>query len=109
MKDYLLIQEKNEGLGQIAISTSVINEIIQTAIHQDKNVFFDEIRGLKTTPTIDFKDNNLEVLLKVRVQYGQDVEKSCVSLQKELIKQLQLMVDYHNPVINFNVVGFKFD
>lgn len=109
MKDYLLIQDKNDGLGQIAISTSVINEIIQTAIDQDKNIFLDEIRGLKTAPVIEYKNNDLEILLKVRVQYGQDVEKSCVTLQKELINQLELMVDYHNPLINFNVVGFKFD
>lgn len=109
MKDYLLIQSKDEGLGQIAISTSVINEIIQTAIDQDKNIFLDELRGLKTAPAIEFKNNVLEIILKVRVQYGQDVEKSCNNLQKELIKQLELMVDYHNPVINFNVVGFKFD
>ncbi len=109
MKDYLLIQDTNQGMGQIAVSFSVINEIINNAIDQDKNIFLDEIRGIKTAPVVELKGEDLNILLKVRVQYGQDVEKSCRTLQNELVKQLELMVDYHNPIINFNVVGFKFD
>lgn len=109
MKDYLLIQETDEGMGQIAISLSVINEIVNNAIDRDKNIFLDEIRGIKTAPVVEFKEDDLTIGLKVRVQYGQDVEKSCRALQDELVKQLELMIDYHNPIINFNVVGFKFD
>lgn len=109
MKDYLIIQDKQQELGQIAISTSVVNEIILNTIDQDKNIHLDEIRGLKTIPVVELSEESLNILLKVRVQYGQDVESSCKNLREELRKQFELMLDYHNPIINFNVVGFKFD
>lgn len=109
MKDYILIQNSDEGLGQIAVSKNVINDIVLNAIENDKNISLDEIRGIKTAPVVVFNEDDIVIDLKVRVQYGQDVEKSCLALQNELRKQLALMVEYHNPVINFNVVGFKFN
>lgn len=109
MKDYLLIQDTNTGLGQIAVSYTVISEIVTNVIDQDKNVFFDEIRGIKSSPTITLNEEGLSVFLKVRIQYGQDVEKSIHKVQTELRNQLELMVGYHDPVLNFSVVGFKFN
>lgn len=109
MKNYLIIQKEDQEMGQIAISMSVINDIITNAVMLDENVHFDEIRGIKTPADVELGDNGLVIDLKVRVQYGQDVEASCANLQEEIRKQLELMVDYHNPVINFSVVGFKFD
>ncbi len=109
MKNYLIIQEEHEEMGQIAISMSVINDIINNAVTMDEYVHFDEIRGIRTPADVTLNEDGLIIDLKVRVQYGQDVESSCANLQEEIRKQLELMVDYHNPVINFNVVGFKFD
>ena len=109
MSDYLIIQERSEGLGQIAVSQNVVNSIVRNVIEQDENVHLEEIRGLKTAPTVVINDTVISVSMKVRIQYGKDVESSCLNLKNNLERQLKLMVDYDNPIVEFNVVGFKFD
>ena len=109
MTDYVIIQKENVGLGQIAISHNVVDHIVREIIDKDEHVFLDEIRGLKTAPEVQLDGKEISISMKVRVQYGKNVEESCRNLQKELQQQLELMVDYHNPKVEFNVVGFKFD
>lgn len=109
MADYVVIQKESVGLGKISISQSVINHIVNEVVNRDKSVFLDEIRSIKTAPVIKLDEKDLSIMLKVRIQYGKNVEIACRNLQRELTEQLQLMVDYHNPKIEFNVVGFKFD
>ncbi len=109
MSDYVIIQERSEGLGQIAVSQNVVNSIVRNVIEQDENVHLEEIRGLKTAPTVVINDTVISVSMKVRIQYGKDVESSCLNLKNNLERQLKLMVDYDNPIVEFNVVGFKFD
>lgn len=109
MTDYVLIQSGNIGMGQIAISKSVISHIVNEVINRDKSLFLDETRSYKAAPIIKVEGKTLSITLKVRVQYGKNVEVACRNLERELTEQLQFMVDYHDPKINFNVVGFKFD
>lgn len=109
MTDYVVIQNENIGLGKIAISKSVINHIVNEVINRDKCVFLDETRSYKVAPVIKVDGKKLSIALKVRVQYGKNVEVSCRNLERELTEQLQFMVDYHDPNIQFKVVGFKFD
>lgn len=109
MSDYVVIQERSEGLGQIAVNQSVVNAIIKNVIDQDENVYLEETRGLKTSPTVVIQDSMISISMKVRIQYGKDVESSCLNLKTNLENQLKLMVDYDNPIIEFNIVGFKFD
>lgn len=109
MSDYVVIQDQDQGYGQIAVNQSVINAIVRNVIETDENVHLEEIRGLKTPPTIEIDDSVISISMKVRIQYGKDVESSCLNLKKKLENQLKLMVDYDNPIVEFNVVGFKFD
>ncbi|NMB19034.1 MAG: hypothetical protein GX984_06235 [Erysipelothrix sp.] len=109
MSDYVVIQDQDQGYGQIAVNQSVINAIVRNVIETDENVHLEEIRGLKTQPTIEIDDSVISISMKVRIQYGKDVESSCLNLKKKLENQLKLMVDYDNPIVEFNVVGFKFD
>jgi uncharacterized alkaline shock family protein YloU len=109
MTDYVLIQNESIGLGKISISKSVINHIVNEVINRDKSVFLDETRSYKAAPVIKIEGKTLSIALKVRVQYGKNVEVACRNLERELTEQLQFMVDYHDPNIQFNVVGFKFD
>lgn len=109
MSDYVVIQDQDQGYGQIAVNQSVVNAIVRNVIETDENVHLEEIRGLKTPPTIEIDDSVISISMKVRIQYGKDVESSCLNLKKKLENQLKLMVDYDNPIVEFNVVGFKFD
>ena len=109
MSDYILVQEKEMGLGQISISNAVVTSIIKNVVDAVDHVYLEETRSLKSTPLVKFEEGNVHINLRVRVKYGQNVESSCLALQKELQQQLELMVDYRNPIINMNVVGFRFN
>lgn len=107
--DYVLIQSKDEGLGQIAVSNTVINHIIAIVIDENPHIFLEETRSRKITPSVKQTKDGLVIALKIRVKYGQNVEKTCLKLQQALQNNLELMVDYKNPIIDLNVVGFKFN
>lgn len=109
MSDYILVQEKEMGLGQISISNAVVTSIIKNVVDSVDHVYLEEARSLKSTPLVKFEAGNVHINLRVRVKYGQNVESSCLALQKELQQQLELMVDYRDPIINMNVVGFRFN
>lgn len=109
MSEYVVIQNVDQGLGKIEVSYSVIDAIIRTLVDEDAAVFLDETRAIKTAPSIKLQDGTLVITLKVRIKYGNDVERSCAALQRELKQSLDLMIDYQDPEINISVVGFRFN
>lgn len=106
--EYVLIQAKGDGLGQIAVSNNVINHIVMITVNESKYVFFDD-GNVKKSLSIKNTGTSLVVDLKVRVQYGKDVDRVCKKLQEELQRSIELMVDYKSTEVNLNVVGFKFN
>lgn len=105
MNEYVIIQEKNEGMGQIAVSESVVEHIVRQTVEEDKWVFL----ATKKAIEIENLDGHLAINIDVRVQYGQNVDFVCSQLQTTLRENLDLMIDYRDTTINFSVVGFKFD
>ena len=103
--EYVLIQDKNIGLGQIAVARSVVDHIVSITVYEDENVFL----AHKKAVVIEDKGDHLSVYLEVKVQYGQDVERACQTLQEKLQTSLELMIDYKDTEINISVVGFKFN
>ena len=67
MSDYVVIQDQDQGYGQIAVNQSVINAIVRKVIETDENVHLEEIRGLKTPPTIVIDDSVISISMKVRI------------------------------------------
>lgn len=104
--EYVLIQSQGDGLGQIAVANNVINHIVEITVDENEFVFFDD--SIKKSLTVTDLDKGLVVDLKVRIQYGQNVDKICKKLQEELQRSIELMVEYKNTTVNVNVVGFRF-
>ena len=103
--NYVLIQEKETGLGQIAVAQSVIEHIVSLAVVENGHLFL----AHKKAVDLENKDGQLVVNLELRVQYGQDVDQVCHDFQEYLERNLELMIDYKNTEINISVIGFKFD
>lgn len=106
--EYVLIQAQGDGLGQIAVSNSVINHIVAITVEESEFIFFDD-GNIKKSMSLSTTNNHLNLNLKVRVKYGKDVDRVCKKLQEDLQTNLELMVDYKATEINLNVVGFKFN
>ena len=106
--EYVLIQAQDDGLGQIAVSNNVINHIAMITVNESKFVFFDD-GAAKKSLVIKNTGKQLNIDLKVRIQYGKDVDRVCKKLQEELQQNIEMMVDYKSTEININVVGFKFN
>ncbi len=103
--EYVLIQAQGDGYGQIAVSNNVINHIVEITMDENEFIYFDE--SVKKSLNVTNKEG-LFIDLKVRIQYGQNVDKICKKLQEDLQRSIELMVEYKNSVINLNVVGFRF-
>ena len=103
--DYVLIQEKKQGLGQIAVAQSVIEHIVALSVKEDGNLFLAHKKAI----VLENKAGHLSVNLELRVQYGQDVDLVCQKFQEELRQNLELMIDYQDTEVNISIIGFKFD
>ena len=103
--DYVLIQDKDQGLGQIAVAQSVIEHIVALSVMEDGNLFLAHKKAI----VLENKSGQLAVNLDLRVQYGQDVDLVCREFQEELRQNLDLMIDYRDTEVNISVIGFKFD
>ena len=106
--EYVLIQNKDEGLGQIAVSNNVFNHIVVITVSENKHVFFEDGTGKKSL-TVNNANGHVTIDLKVRVQYGQEVERAIKALQAELQRSIEMMVDFDDVTINVHIVGFKFN
>ncbi len=106
--EYVLIQEKNDGFGQIAVSNNVFNHIVAITVAENKHIFFEDGTGKKSL-SVSNANGHVNIDVKVRVQYGQDVERVVRALQDELRRNIEMMVDFSSVTINVNVVGFKFN
>ena len=104
--EYVLIQAQGDGFGQIAVSNNVINHIVEITVGENEFIYFDE--SVKKSLNVKNKDEGLFIDIKVRIQYGQNVDKICKKLQEELQRSLELMVEYRNSIINIHVAGFRF-
>lgn len=103
--EYILIQEKTEGMGQIAVNRSVVEHIVTQTVREDKHIFL----AHKKAVNIENLNGHIEINIEVRVQYGQNVDKSCQMLQETLQQNLELMIDYKETTINLSVIGFRFN
>lgn len=103
--EYVLIQEKETGLGQIAVAQSVIEHIVALSVIEDGHLFLAHKKAIN----LENKDGQLAVNLELRVQYGQDVDQVARDFQEELRRDLDLMIDYKDTEVNISVIGFKFD
>lgn len=99
---------KGDSLGKIVIDNSVIHHIVVNTVNEAKDVYFDDNTG-KRSVAVNIDDKHFILDIKVRVQYGQNVDKVCAKLQENLTRSLDLMVDCENPTINIIVSGFKFN
>ncbi|QIK70059.1 Asp23/Gls24 family envelope stress response protein [Erysipelothrix sp. HDW6C] len=106
--EYVLIQNKADGFGQIAVSNNVFNHIVAITVNENKNIFFEDGTGKKSL-SVSNANGHVNIDLKVRIQYGKDVERVVKALQDELRRNIEMMVDFKNTTINVNVVGFKFN
>lgn len=106
--EYVLIKEKQDALGTIAISNNVFHHIVQISVNENKAIYFDDGSGKKS---LNITNNNgrVSIVIKVRIQYGNDVERVVKSLQNELHSLITTMVDFNDFTVNVQVVGFKFN
>lgn len=106
--EYVSIKDKKDGLGQIAISNNVFNHIVSIVVQENKSVHFDDGSSKKSL-VITNANGHVTITIKVRVQYGNDVERVIKSLQNELHTTITTMVEFSAFTIDVQVVGFKFN
>lgn len=105
-KEYYTI-EKGNNLGELNISISVFQSIVNQVIQDIDGVDCDF--GKKNSVDVTVNDNNqVSIDAEITVDYGKNVNKIVHRIQSEIISSIYQMIGFRNIKVNVNVSGINF-
>jgi len=94
--------------GIIYLKKDVFSMIALISAKEEKGLVI-ENTTLHKAVTCKIVDNNIEISINVKMPYGQNVQKMCLSLQSKIRKAVVDMVGIQPVNIEVNVIGFNFN
>lgn len=109
-QEYVLVKnESTQNLGQIAVSKSVIERIVDISVSEIEGVVLND-RSFGYNPiTIKLTKTSLSVSVDVKLSYTLKVEEISEQLQARILESIELMIGYSLAVVDINIVGFTFN
>ena len=107
-QEYILIKEKSDDCGMIALSKGVFETITQISVDEIDGVSLMESSPIKKAHTCKITNNKLNVLVDVRVKYGLNVNQNCEKIQNRIHQNILLMTNLSCENIDVKVSGFAF-
>lgn len=107
-QEYILIKEKEEETGLIALSKGVFETISQISIEEEENVSLVDNTALKKAVQCKIASNKLNVAVEVKVKYGTNVNQACEKLQDRIASNICQMTNLKCNLVDVKVVGFVF-
>lgn len=93
---------KNE-FGSIEVSNKAINDIANICVEKTKGVYPNKKDG---TSVCNFKDDELKVVVSVKVKQGIDVVKTCNNLQSKIKTAIGEMTGIETKSVDIEIQGF---
>ncbi len=93
---------KNE-FGSIEVSNKAINDIANICVEKTKGVYPNKKDG---TSACNFKDDELKVVVSVKVKQGIDVVKTCNNLQSKIKTAIGEMTGIEAKSVDIEIQGF---
>ena len=93
---------KNE-FGSIEISNKAINDIANICVEKTKGVYPNKKDG---TSTCNFKDDELRIVVSVKIKQGIDVVKTCNNLQSKIKAAIGEMTGIEAKSVDIEIQGF---
>ncbi len=107
-QEYILIKEKNEEVGLIALQKAVFETISQISVDEDDSVVLLDSSVLKKSIQCKIVENHLNVSVDVKVKYGANVNQVCELLQERIATNIYQMTNLKCNLIDVKVAGFTF-
>lgn len=96
--------EQDNGLGKACLHLDSLNTIATVSATNVEGVF--PAKKESTMTDIKYKDDNLDIVLNVKLLQSVNVSRTCANLQKEVYTKLLEMTGIKATSININIVGF---
>ncbi len=93
---------KNE-FGSIEVSNKAINDIANICVEKTKGVYPNKKDG---TSACNFKDDELRVVVPVKIKQGIDVIKTCNNLQSIIKSSIGEMTGVEAKSVDIEIEGF---
>ena len=104
-QEYIVIKEKTEQSGLIALSKGVYETIAKISM--------DEVEGCllvdaKKSVVCRIENNRLHVSVDAKVKYGVNVNRICEEVQDRITQNIQLMTNLKCGSVDVKISGFVF-
>ncbi len=107
-QEYILIKEKIDETGLIALSKGVFEKISEISIEEEENVSLVEAGALRKSVQCKIVNNQLNVTVEVKIKYGANVNASCEKLQERISLNVYQMTNMKCNLVDVKVAGFIF-
>ncbi len=103
-----MIKISDNENGIIVLKNDVFTSIAFISVQEETGVMLDK-GTFKKSVTCKIKENQITIGIDLRIRYGQNVQKTCESLQNRVFKAIQDMTDIKCAIVDVNVIGFNFN
>jgi uncharacterized alkaline shock family protein YloU len=97
--------ENPKLLGKMHIKKDVFYSIALLAVQEEKRALLEK-KSLRYAVDVNIKDNQLSIVMDVKIHYGKNVNEVCKSIQDKVNYQIEQMTGLIAKKVDVNVVGF---
>ncbi|MBQ7889667.1 MAG: Asp23/Gls24 family envelope stress response protein [Erysipelotrichaceae bacterium] len=105
-QEYIVIKEKTEQSGLIALSKSVFESIAKISVEEVEGCFL--VDNSKKAVVCKIINNRLHVNVEAKVKYGVNVNRTCEDIQDRITQNIQLMTNLKCGSVDVKISGFVF-
>ena len=104
-QEYIVIKEKTEQSGLIALSKSVFESIAKISVEEVEGCI---LVDAKKAVVCRIANNRLHVAVDAKVKYGVNVNRTCEDIQAKITQNIQLMTNLKCGSVDVKISGFVF-
>ena len=105
-QEYIVIKEKNEQSGLIALSKSVFESIAKISVEEVEGCAL--VDHAKKAVVSRVQNNRLHISVEAKVKYGVNVNRTCEEIQDRVTQSIQLMTNLKCGSVDVKISGFIF-
>ena len=103
-----MIKISDNENGIIILKKDVFTSIAFISVQEENGIQLDK-GTFKKAVTCKIEDEKVHISIDLKIRYGQNVQKTCKSVQNRVSKSIQDMTNVNCNHIDVNVIGFNFN
>ncbi|NTW95043.1 MAG: Asp23/Gls24 family envelope stress response protein [Erysipelotrichaceae bacterium] len=103
-----MIKISDNENGIIFLKKDVFTSIAFISLQEENGIQLDK-GTFKKAVTCKIEDEKVHISIDLKIRYGQNVQKTCKSVQNRVSKSIQDMTNVNCNHVDVNVIGFNFN